>query len=65
MVDKKRIKMSICTYQDGLFQVMIVDEATGKEIHLEGHRELTRDEFEFVNDIAPACVWTTYTQTKE
>jgi hypothetical protein len=54
--------MSVCTYSDGLFQVMIVDEDTGQEIHFEGNKELTDEEFEMINKVAPACVWTPYQQ---
>lgn len=54
--------MSICTYNDGLFEVMIVDEETRQEIRLEGNRKLTDEEFDLIQKVAPACVWTPYQQ---
>jgi hypothetical protein len=56
----RRIELSICTYQSGDFDVMIVDKATGKELTLSGNHKLSADEFDFVGRIAPACVWTEY-----
>lgn len=54
------IRMSICTYQGGTFDVMIQDAASGRGLCLSGSRVVTEDELDLINEIAPACVWTTY-----
>ena len=41
-------------------KILIQDKETGQEITLEGNRKLDNEEFEFVNKIAPACVYTEY-----
>lgn len=56
---EKPIDMSICTFNDGLFQVIIKDDS-GYEVTLEGTQKLDSDTFNFVNEIAPACVFTRY-----
>lgn len=53
------MKISVCTYQSGDFDVMIKD-ASGNEVCLSGHQEITEEEFEVVNRLAPACVFTKY-----
>ena len=57
------MKMSICTYQDGSFEVMIKNDE-GEEVMLCGEQKLTPEEFEIVDKIAPACVWTKYERSK-
>ena len=59
---KTEIAMSICTYKDGKFEVMISDQETGKEITLEGKQDISEEVFDLINKIAPACVWTRYIQ---
>ena len=54
----KKISMSICTYQNGDFEIMF--EKDGKEIVFEGNQKLSEEEFEIADSIAPACVWTQY-----
>ena len=55
-----KIRISICTFQNGSFDVMFRDVATGREITFTGQRKLNEEEFEFADEIAPACVWTEY-----
>lgn len=52
--------ISICTYQSGDFEVII--KGTGREVTLSGNQKLTDEEFELINELAPACVWTRYTR---
>ena len=59
-MNKANIQMSICTFQDGVFQIIIQDKDTFEEITFDGQKELTDEQFEFVNRIAPACVYTPY-----
>lgn len=55
-----RMKISVCTYQSGDFDVIIKDE-NDREVTLSGCQKLTDEEFELVNALAPACVFTRYT----
>jgi hypothetical protein len=57
------INLSLYTYQNGTFDVMVVDKATGEELRFSGEKKLTDQELEMVNRIAPACVWTGYVRT--
>jgi hypothetical protein len=59
---KETIYMSICTFNDGLFQVIIRKD--NYEVTLEGTQVLGPNDFEFVNGIAPACVFTEYQRIK-
>lgn len=56
------MKISICSYQSGDFEVMLRDPESGEEVMLCGNQELTPDEFDLINKLAPACVWTNYIQ---
>jgi hypothetical protein len=55
----EKYEISICTFNDGLFQVIIKDENLN-EVTLEGKQKLNEEDFNFVNEFAPACVFTTY-----
>lgn len=54
----RQIKMSICLYQNGEFDVFIED--ADNKLCLTGKHKLTKDDMAFANRIAPACVMTTY-----
>jgi hypothetical protein len=54
------LEMSICTYENGEFDVMLRDTATGEEIELSGFKRLSPEQFKLIDRIAPACVWTSY-----
>lgn len=58
MLDK--LTMSICTYKDGLFEVILKHTETGREIVFTGNQKLSEEDFDLVQEIAPACVWTKY-----
>lgn len=53
------IEISICTYNDGKFDVMFQDK-TGRQVSFSGDQKLSDDQFDFANEIAPGCVWTKY-----
>lgn len=57
-----KISISICTFQSGDFDVMIRDVETGHEVTLSGNQKVEGGDFEFITDIAPACVWTRWTR---
>ena len=54
------MKVSVCTYMDHKFEVMLIDGDTGYEVMLEGTQELSVEDFDTINKLAPACVWTEY-----
>jgi hypothetical protein len=56
------INISICTYNNGTFDVMFVNRETKEELCFSGKKKLTEEEFDLANKIAPACVWTRYKQ---
>lgn len=58
--EKQQMQISVCTYQGGDWEVIIVDKKTGEEVLFSGHGNLSDTDFEIVNRLAPACVWTTY-----
>ena len=60
MTDPKHLLISIVTYNDGAFDVIFQDPDTYEEITLSGQQRVTGEEFEFINRIAPACVFTRY-----
>ena len=55
----QRMKISICTYEDGEFEVILKDE-NDREVTLCGNQVLSAEEFGLVNKLAPACVFTRY-----
>lgn len=54
-----RMKISVCTFQNGAFDVIIKDE-NDREVTLSGHQKLSEEDFEIVNALAPACSFTRY-----
>lgn len=58
-----RLAISICTYNNGAFDVMFRDRDTGREITFAGEQLVKGEDFDFINEIAPACVWTNYDRT--
>lgn len=54
------LAISVCTYQDGKFEVLLRDAETNQEVTLSGVQKLGAEDFDFVNRIAPACLWTEY-----
>jgi hypothetical protein len=61
---KNHLKISVCTYNDGQFDVMIRDGDTGEELILSGNQKVDEESFELISKLAPACVWTSY-ESKE
>lgn len=55
-----RLTISVCTYQSGDFDVMLIDEETKEEVCFSGNQKITDEQLDIVNRLAPACVWTTY-----
>lgn len=59
---KLKIRLSVCTYSDGRFEALLIDEETLQEVQLEGNKALTEEEFELLQRVAPGCVLTPYQQ---
>ena len=57
------ILISIVTYNNSKFDVIFRDNE-GNEVTLSGEQEVSEKELEFINNIAPACVWTRYRREK-
>ena len=57
------ILISIVTYNNSKFDVIFRDNE-GNEVTLSGEQEVSEEELEFINNIAPACVWTRYRREK-
>lgn len=62
---KQRVSISVCTYQNGDFDVIIEDPDTGREVTLSGIQKMDDHDLLLLNDVAPACVMTTYERTKD
>ena len=56
------MKISVVPYNDGMFDVILVDVETNREVVLSGTQEISGEEFELLNKLAPSCVWTKYQQ---
>jgi hypothetical protein len=56
------LKLSVCTYQNDNFDVMIIDGQSGEEIILSGTQQVSPEDFEILSRLAPACVWTSYVE---
>lgn len=54
------LSISVCSYQNGDFDVILQDGNTGEEVTLSGHQTLTNDQLELTYRLAPACVMTRY-----
>ena len=55
-----RLTISVCTYQSGDFDLMLIDKETGEEVCFSGNQKITDEQLDIVERLAPACVWTTY-----
>ena len=60
MSDMAKLSISVCTYKSGEFDVILRDPSTSREVTLSGFQKVTGEDFEFLNEFAPACVFTTY-----
>ena len=57
------MRISVCTYSNDDFEVIIKDDSDS-EVTFHGCQRLTDEEFDLVNELAPACVFTRYVQEK-
>lgn len=57
-----QIKLSMCSFQNGSFDLFITDAQTGEEVCITGDRTFTDEEHEFFCRLMPSCVFTTYNQ---
>lgn len=54
------LKISVCPFQSGEFDVILIDADTGEQVTLSGNQKLSDEELAIVTKLAPSCVWTTY-----
>ena len=54
------MKISVCPFVGGDFDVMIRDEKTGEEVTLSGKQALTDAQVKLLTRLVPSCVWTEY-----
>ena len=59
-MSKNKIEISIVTYNDGKFDVMLQDPETFERITLSGEQTFNKEELEYAGRIAPPCVFSTY-----
>lgn len=59
-----KIDLSFCLYNNGTFDVIVVDES-GTEVVLSGEHEWSQESMHILVDIAPPCVYTTYERVDE
>jgi hypothetical protein len=57
---KQRIRLSLCEFQDGTFELYIIDPATSEEVQIDGRREFSPPQRALLERLMPPCVWTTY-----
>ncbi len=60
-----RITISVCTYQNSDFDVIIKDPDTDEEVTLSGVQKISDEEHKILTKLAPACVFTTYERKDE
>ena len=59
------LKISVCPFQDGHFDVMLIDADTGEKVTLSGSQKLNDEELAIVTKLAPSCVWTIYSSNQD
>ena len=54
------LKISVCPFQNGDFDVTLIDADTGEQVTLSGNQKLSDADFAVIEKLAPPCVYTTY-----
>lgn len=65
MSKTQRLRISVCTYNNGTFDVIVGDPDTDEEVTLSGNQRVTDEEFELLDRLAPACVFTDYAREEK
>lgn len=68
MSKPESFKISVILYKNGEFVIILKNEEEIVEVELNGKKPLstyTEKEIEFLNRIAPPCVWTSYEEVIE
>lgn len=61
----QRVTLSLCEFQDGTFELYIIDPKTRQEIQITGARAFTAHERDMIARLMPGCVFTTYEQVSK
>lgn len=56
----QRIRVSLCEFQEGTFELYIIDPDTSEEVQISGERKFTDPQRAVLERLMPPCVWTTY-----
>jgi hypothetical protein len=56
----EKLKISLCEFQDGTFELYIIDGNTGEEVQIDGKRTFTDKQRALFERLMPPCVFTTY-----
>ena len=56
----QKLKVSLCEFKDGTFELYLIDPSTGEEVTITGTRKFTALERTFLERLMPPCVFTTY-----
>ena len=60
--ETQTVKLSMCAFQNGTFDLFIIDGNTREEICITGERKFTEVEHDFFLRLMPACVFTSYSR---
>ena len=58
------IDLSFCVFNDGRLDVIVRDTSNGREFIFTGNQDISSEDFEFINEVAPSCVYTQYKRVK-
>lgn len=59
-----KLKISLCEFADGTFELYVIDDDTGDEVTISGARKFTDKEREILDRLMPSCVFTVYQQVR-
>lgn len=57
---KQLIKLSLCEFQDGTFELYVIDPSTHEEVQINGRQSFTEKQRDILFRLMPPCVFTTY-----
>jgi hypothetical protein len=59
-----KLKISLCEFQDGTFEIYVIDRETGEEVCVRGVQKFTDKERAILERLMPPCVFTNYDQVQ-
>lgn len=59
--EPSQIDLSFCPFNNGSMDIIVINKDTGEEVTIEiDKHNLSEKQLNFLDKVAPACVWTTY-----